>query len=78
MKSGVISSQQSEEKCSYQHVSANRFRGTAEERVEPNPLDFVFGDSSGPHCILLLLQMNRFFMNKILMPVKPFAAALYI
>lgn len=47
--SGVISPRQNKEKISYQYMSASRFRGTVQQRVDLKPLDFyIWGNLQHP------------------------------
>jgi hypothetical protein len=38
--SRISSSHQNQEKSTYQYMSANSFRGTAQQNIDLNPLDF--------------------------------------
>jgi hypothetical protein len=47
--SGVTSPSQNKEKISYQYMSASRFRGTVQQRVDLKPLDFyIWGNLKHP------------------------------
>ena len=57
-------------------MSANIFRGTAQQHDELSPLGFAVWGRLKPYCIHLQFQMNRHFTKTFFMPVKPFVTAL--
>lgn len=57
-------------------MSANIFRGTAQQHDELCPLGFPLWGHLKPYCIRLQFEISRHVTKAFLMPVKPFLTAL--